>query len=186
LAARHRFYQGKIVMLDTISAGPAQGAAQLGWTGVVRFLHLAPRAFLPMRGVDLLSLIAGRGIEGDRYMIGSEEGFYSHKPEEGRQVTLFELETLVALKRDARIELGPAEHRRNVTVEGVPLNHLVGRRFWLGETLLEATRLSVPCRHIEEITGKAIFDPLINRSGLNCKILQGGIVRVGDTVRNAT
>jgi MOSC domain-containing protein YiiM len=55
----------------------------------------------------------------------------------------------------------------------------------LGETLLEATRLSIPCRHIEEITGKAIFDPLINRSGLNCRILQGGIVRVGDTVRNA-
>jgi len=25
---------------------------------------------------------------------------------------------------------------------------------------------------------------LINRSGLNCKILQGGIVRVGDLVRN--
>jgi len=66
----------------------------------------------------------------------------------------------------------------------VPLTHLVGRRFWLGETLLEATRLSIPCRHIEEIAGKAIFDPLINRSGLNCRILQGGIVRVGDTVRN--
>ena len=117
-------------------------------------------------------------------MIGREQGLYSHKPEEGRQVTLFEFETLVALKRDASIELGPEEHRRNVTVEGVPLTHLVGRRFWLGETLLEATRLSIPCRHIEEITGKAIFDPLINRSGLNCKILKGGIVRTGDAVRN--
>ncbi|MDH6258341.1 MOSC domain-containing protein [Bradyrhizobium sp. BR13661] len=171
-------------MLDIISAGPAQSATRLGWTGVVRFLHLAPRAFLPMRSMDSISLIAGRGIEGDRYMIGNEAGFYSHKPEEGRQVTLFELETLIALKRDSGIELGPEEHRRNVTVEGVPLNHLVGCRFWLGETLLEATRLSIPCRHIEEITGKAIFDPLINRSGLNCKILQGGIVRVGDLVRN--
>ena len=59
-------------------------------------------------------------------MIGREEGFYSHKPEEGRQVTLFEIETLVALKRDAGIDLGPEEHRRNVTVEGVPLTHLVG------------------------------------------------------------
>jgi MOSC domain-containing protein YiiM len=97
---------------------------------------------------------------------------------------LFEYETLVALKRDHNIDLAPEEHRRNVTVFGVPLTHLVGRRFWLGETLLESTRLSIPCRHIEEITGKAIFDPLINRSGLNCKILQGGTVRVGDAVRN--
>jgi MOSC domain-containing protein YiiM len=119
-------------MLDEIDAGSADRTARLGWTGLVRFLHLAPRAFLPMRAMEQLVLVAGQGIEGDRYMIGREEGFYSHKPEEGRQVTLFELETLVALKRDAGIELGPEEHRRNVTVEGVPLNHLVGRRFWLG------------------------------------------------------
>src|SRR6201995_152806 len=170
-------------MLDTATAS-RQSTFAPSWSGVIRHVHITRRAFLPMGWMPELSLIAGRGIEGDRYMIGREEGFYSHKPEEGRQVTLFELETLIAIKRDAKVELGPHEHRRNVTVEGVPLNHLVGRRFWLGDTLLEATRLSIPCRHIEEITGKAIFDPLINRSGLNCKILQGGTVRVGDTVRN--
>jgi MOSC domain-containing protein YiiM len=126
-----------------------------------------------------------KGIEGDRYMIGREEGIYSGKPEEGRQITLFEIETLIALKRDAGIDLEPEEHRRNVTTEGVPLTHLVGKQFCLGEVLLEATRLSIPCRHIEEVTGKSIFDPLINRSGLNCKILKGGTIRVGDMVRNA-
>jgi len=172
-------------MLDTVdSARSASDAVIPAWTGVVRYLHITPRAFLPMRAMPELRLIAGRGIEGDRYMIGREEGFYSHKPEEGRQITLFEFETLVALKRDHNIDLGPEEHRRNVTVAGVPLTHLVGRQFWLGATLLESTRLSIPCRHIEEITGKAICDPLINRSGLNCKILKGGIVRVGDAVRN--
>jgi MOSC domain-containing protein YiiM len=153
------------------------------WQGVVRFLHKTPRAFLPMRSFPELQLIAGRGIEGDRYLIGQETGFYSHKPEEGRQVTLFEMETLEALRRDHGIELLPEEHRRNVTVEGVPLNHLVGRRFRLGETIVEATRLSTPCRHIEEILGKAVFDPLINRSGLNCKIIAGGTLRAGDVVR---
>src|SRR5271166_2524568 len=124
-----------------------------------------------------------RGDEGDRYNLALEIGFYSHKREDGRQITLFEIETLWALRRDHDIELGAEEHRRNVTVEGVPLTHLVGRRFWLGETLLEATRLSTPCRHIEEITGKAIFKPLINRSGLNGRILLGGVVRVSDLVR---
>jgi len=160
-------------------------SAEPTWQGVVKLLHRTPRAFLPMQSFPELQLVAGRGIEGDRYMIGNEAGFYSHKPEEGRQITLFEMETLEALARDAKIDLQPEEHRRNVTVQGVPLNHLVGRRFWLGETLLEATRLSTPCRHIEEILGKAVFDPLINRSGLNCKILQGGTVRVGDAIRPA-
>ncbi len=172
--------------VQDLVASPAKDAAPLAtsFVGVVRFLHITPRAFLPMRSMPEITLVAGRGIEGDRYMIGREEGFYSDRPEEGRQVTLFEIETLEALKRDADVVLGPEEHRRNVTVEGVPLNHLVGRRFRLGETVLEATRLSIPCRHIEEITGKAIFDPLINRSGLNCRILAGGVVRIGDTVRS--
>ncbi|MCX7322222.1 MAG: MOSC domain-containing protein [Hyphomicrobiales bacterium] len=169
-------------MLDIVT--PESDAAASMWSGVVRHLHITPRAFLPMREMRELTLVAGKGIEGDRYMVGREEGFYSPKPEEGRQITLFEFETLIALKRDHDIDLGVDEHRRNVTTVGVPLTHLVGKQFWLGETLLEATRLSIPCRHIEEITGKSIFDPLINRSGLNCKILQGGIVRVGDVVRS--
>lgn len=167
---------------NTLSA-PATMAPS--WTGVVRHLHTTPRAYLPMRAMSSLELVAGKGIVGDRYMIGNESGFYSDKPEEGRQVTLFEIEVLQALKRDYDIDFGPEEHRRNVTVEGVPLNSLVGKRFWLGETLLESTRLSVPCKHIEEVTGKEVFNPLVHRSGLNCKILTGGTVRVGDVLRPA-
>ena len=91
-------------MLDIVS--PKSDAAAFSWSGVVRHLHITPRAFLPMREMPELTLIAGKGIEGDRYMIGREEGFYSQKPEEGRQVTLFEYETLIALKRDHNIELG--------------------------------------------------------------------------------
>ncbi len=155
------------------------------WQGIVKFLHRTPRAFLPMQSFPELELVAGHGVLGDRYMIGNEAGFYSHKPEVGRQVTLFEMETLEALARDSQITLLPEEHRRNITVQGVPLNHLVGRRFWVGQILLEATRLSTPCRHIEEILGKSVFDPLINRSGLNCKIISGGVIRVGDLLRPA-
>lgn len=152
------------------------------WTGLVEHLHITARAFLPMRAQDSIALIAGRGIEGDRYMLGIEQGFYSEKPEEGRQVTLFEAEVLEAIQRDYRVELLPEEHRRNITTRGVPLNWLVGRRFRIGPCLVEATRLSVPCRHIEEILDKQVFDPMVHRSGLNCRILEGGTVRVGDAV----
>ena len=153
------------------------------WTGLVEHLHITARAFLPMRAQDSIALVAGRGIEGDRYMLGIEQGFYSEKPEEGRQVTLFEAEVLEAIQRDYRVELLPEEHRRNITTRGVPLNWLVGRRFRIGPCLVEATRLSVPCRHIEEILDKQVFDPMVHRSGLNCRILEGGTVRVGDAVR---
>ena len=155
------------------------------WLGVVAHLHIAPRAFLPMRSMESIELVEGRGIVGDRYMIGTEQGFYSDKPEEGRQITLFEEEALECIRRDYGIAMLPEEHRRNVTTRGVPLNHLVGRRFRLGACLLEATRLSIPCKHIEEILEKPVFDPMVHRSGLNCRILEGGTVRVGDAVRPA-
>ena len=160
-------------------------AVEPSWTGVVAHLHVTARAFLPMREQEAIELVAGRGILGDRYMLGVEQGFYSEKPEEGRQVTLFEEEALEAIRRDYGIEMSPAEHRRNVTTRGVPLNHLVGRRFRLGPCLLKAPRLSVPCRHIEEILEKPVFDPMVHRSGLNCRILEGGTVRVGDAIRPA-
>lgn len=150
------------------------------WRGVVRYLHSCPRAYLPMHSFAQLNLIAGKGIEGDRYT--NEAGYYSNKPEEGRQVTLFEIETLDAIKRELGIELLPSEHRRNITVEGVPLNHLVHKRFWVGAVLLEATRLSTPCKHVEDVTEKAVFNALVNRAGLNCKIIQGGLIKVGDVI----
>jgi len=133
-----------------------------------------------MKSVPSLKLIEGVGIEGDRYARG--EGFYSDRPEEGRQVTLFEAETLEALLRDHNIELAASDHRRNVTTRGVPLNHLVGQKFRVGHAILEGTRLSTPCRHIEQITGQEIFNVLINRSGLNSRILTGCPIFVGDPI----
>lgn len=150
------------------------------WSGRIESLHLCPRSFLPMRSPESLTLVAGFGIEGDRYATG--EGFYSDRPEEGRQVTLFEAETLDALLRDHKVRLGADEHRRNVTTRGVPLNHLVGRRFRIGPVLLEGTRLSTPCRHIEQITGQEIFTILLNRSGLHARILEGGVIRIGQEI----
>ncbi len=150
------------------------------WQGKITSLHLTQRASQPMQSVEQLKLIAGVGIEGDRY--SNEQGYYSDRPEPGRQITLFEIETLEALKRDHDVVLDANEHRRNITVTNTPLNHLVGLRFKVGDCLLEATRLSTPCKHIEDVTGKTISRWLINRSGLNCIIVEGGDIRVGDEV----
>jgi MOSC domain-containing protein YiiM len=169
------------ITMNTTSPSEPDVDVPAAWRGTVEHLHLCPRAFLPMRAFGEIELLAGKGIVGDRYM--NESGFYSHKPEEGRQVTLFEAEALDIIWNEYGIRFEAVEHRRNVTVRNVPLNSLVGKRFWLGPTLLEATRLSVPCRHIEEVTGKPVFDAMVGRSGLNCRILTGGIVRVGDTLR---
>ena len=90
---------------------------------------------------------------------------------------------IFSVLRDHNIKLKPEDHRRNITTRDVPLNHLVGKRFKVGEAILEATRLSTPCRHIEQITGLELFNQLANRSGLNAKIIVGGEIFVGDTIK---
>ena len=130
--------------------------------------------------LDAARLVEGLGIEGDRY--ATAKGTYSHKPAADRQVTLIEMETLDALARDHGIDLPPHETRRNLTTAGVPLNHLVGREFQVGEVVLYGGRLNVPCQYLEDLLGKKVFKPLINRSGLNCRIVLGGAIRRGTRI----
>ncbi|MHB1313323.1 MAG: MOSC domain-containing protein [Gemmatimonadaceae bacterium] len=99
-----------------------------------------------------------------------------------REVTLIEAEALEALERDHGISLSGAESRRNLLTEGVPLNHLVGRCFAVGATVLQAGRLNTPCRYFERLIDKPVFSPLLNRSGLNCRIVVGGTIRAGDAI----
>ena len=151
----------------------------MNFTGELLNIHIAKAGGEAMCELEEAQLIAGVGIEGDRYATG--KGYYSHMPDI-REVTLIDEETLVALKRDHEIELLPHEHRRNLTTRDVPLNHLVGRRFRVGEALLEGGRLNVPCKYLQELLNKKVFVPLLNRSGLNCRIVEGGRIRPGDSI----
>ena len=149
------------------------------WQGTLLHIHTTPAVREPMVSHQSAQLIPGLGIEGDRYALGT--GKYSSIPDI-REVTLIEVETLEALKRDHDVVLAPQEHRRNLTTENVPLNHLVGKRFWVGQVLLEGGRLNTPCSYLDLVTGKPVNDILLHRSGLNCSIVQGGQINIGDPI----
>ncbi|MGK7869754.1 MOSC domain-containing protein [Falsiroseomonas sp. E2-1-a20] len=151
------------------------------WAGRLLSIHIAGEASAPMQALPEARLVEGHGIEGDRYASG--RGTYSHKPHQDRQCTLIEVETLEALARDHGLALAPEESRRNLTVRGVPLNHLVGREFRVGEVVLFGGRLNVPCQYLDDLLGRPLFKPLMNRSGLNCRIVRGGVIRPGDAIR---
>src|SRR3984893_10137060 len=101
------------------------------WQGELLHIHVASKAAAPMDELPEARLVAGIGIEGDRYATGL--GTYSKKHHLDRQVTLIEIEVLEAIARDRGIELVPSEHRRNLTTRGVPLSHLVGQYFRVGD-----------------------------------------------------
>jgi MOSC domain-containing protein YiiM len=150
------------------------------WQGELLHIHVAPKASAPMDELAEARLVAGIGIEGDRY--ATRLGTYSKSHHIDRQATLIEAEVLEALARDRNILLAPHEHRRNLTTRDVPLSHLVGQYFRVGGCVLYGGRLNVPCMYLENLLGKKVFKPLLNRSGLNCRIVVGGIIRPRDCI----
>jgi MOSC domain-containing protein YiiM len=150
------------------------------WAGRLEHIHVAAGAGAPMRSLSTTLLVAGVGLVDDRY--ATRQGTYSDRHHIDRQVTLIELETLDTLARDHGVVLQPHDHRRNLTVLGVPLGHLVGRYFSVGACVLYGGRLNVPCRHLEAVTGLPVFRPLIHRSGLNGRVIVGGTIEVGDAI----
>lgn len=153
---------------------------RMHWQGELLNIHVAPKASAPMVALSEVRLVAGIGLEGDRYAM--RLGTYSKNHHIDRQATLIEAEVLEALARDSGVELAPHEHRRNLTTRGVPLSHLVGQYFRIGDCVLYGGRLNLPCLYLDNLIAKKVFKALLNRSGLNCRIVVGGIIRAHDRI----
>jgi MOSC domain-containing protein YiiM len=148
--------------------------------GAVEAIFIAPAASAPMQAVDEVKLVEGKGLEGDRYFDG--QGTFSKVRGEGRQVTLIEQESIDAVVAETGIPLVAADARRNLVTRGVPLNHLVGRTFRVGEALLEGVRLCEPCAGLERATYDGVRKALLHRAGLRADIVEGGAVRTRDRI----
>jgi MOSC domain-containing protein YiiM len=161
--------------------------------GRVASIAIARAAGAPLEALAEVRAVPGRGLEGDRYFLGT--GHYSGRPSPGgREVSLIEMETLEALSsgiedasgRTLGIKLSAAESRRNIATLGVPLNHLVGREFWVGTVLLRGTRLCEPCKYLDGLTQPGVMGALVHRGGLRAQIVTEGVLRVGDPIRPAS
>lgn len=150
------------------------------WNGHVVSIHIADRAEAPMRSVDHVRAVPGKGLEGDRYFRAS--GTYSDRPGPAREITLIESEAIDAMARDNELTIHPGDARRNVVTRGAPLNHLVGREFQVGRVRLRGIRLCEPCAHLEGLTRRGVLAGLIHRGGLRAQIVTEGEIRVGDRI----
>jgi MOSC domain-containing protein YiiM len=133
-----------------------------------------------MEARDQVLAIPGAGLEGDRYTL-KRGTFYKPKPD--YELTLIEAEAVEALRRDYEVELAAGDARRNIVTRGVPLNHLAGREFRIGEVRIRGIRLCEPCEHLDSVTGKQVMEGLCHRGGLRAQILTQGTIRVGDEIK---
>jgi MOSC domain-containing protein YiiM len=149
------------------------------WTGTIESIHIASAAETTIQSVDQAHAIPGVGLEGDRYAKG-QGTFY--KPLPDFELTLIEAEAVEALKRDYSVDITPGEARRNLVTRGVPLNHLVGHEFQIGEVKIRGIRLCEPCDHLQRLTGRPVLKGLRHRGGLRAQILTPGTIHVGDLI----
>ena len=140
----------------------------------IESIHVAEAEGAPARAVEKARVVAGVGVEGDRYSAG--RGHFSGAPGTGRALTLVEAEVLESAG------IAPGEARRNLVTRGVRLNPLVGRRFRIGGALCEGMRLCEPCAYLEGIVKKPVLRPLAGRGGLRADVLVGGEIRAGDAL----
>ena len=76
----------------------------------------------------------------------------------------------------------PQQLRRNLVIAGINLLALKGQRFQIGEVILEGTAPCAPCSKMETALGPGGFNAMRGHGGLCARVLQGGMIRLGDTV----
>lgn len=131
-----------------------------------------PAAAHPATDVAAVRCRAGWGLEGDR--------FYGYRPDYNGQVTFFAWEAYTAAQREFGVPaLRPDAFRRNVLVEGMDLNALIGTRFTLGGVQFEGMSESRPCAWMNQVVAPGAEAWLRGRGGLRAKILTDGELRRG-------
>ncbi len=147
--------------------------ATLPRAGRVEWLGLRPARDVAMVAVGQAVAETGDGLLGDRY----------HASNGKRGITLIQAEHLPVIAALAGHEsVLPATLRRNVVVSGLPLVALKGRRFRIGDVLLEGTAPCDPCSRMEAALGPGGYNAMRGHGGLCARILDGGTLRVGDAV----
>jgi MOSC domain-containing protein YiiM len=154
--------------------GPARDA------GRVEVIAVSETAEAPMRVLDRVVALAGRGLEGDRYARGA--GTFTSPGAPGHDITLIEAESLDALVLPSGRPLAPEDARRNLVTRGIDLNALVGRRFRVGDVECVGRRLCEPCAHLERLTERGTLRGLVHRGGLRADLLTGGVIEAGAEV----
>jgi MOSC domain-containing protein YiiM len=155
--------------MDTMSALldrlPQQG--QVTWIGVT------PAKGQSMSVVSSVLADQGAGLFGDRFKARNSD----------REITLIQAEHMDAVASMMGVEqISPEILRRNIVVSGLNLLALKGKRFRVGDAVLEYTGLAHPCSKMEEALGPGGYHAMRGHGGITSSIVSSGQITLGDKV----
>jgi len=132
----------------------------------VQNLFRAPKKHLPMEELSEVRAVGDTGFEGCAHARTASK----------RQVLLVDRETLEAM------DLRPGILRENITTDGLNVNSLqLGQLLLIGEARLEVSAVCTPCDQMEAIR-PGLRKELWGRRGMLCRVLDGGVIRRGDSI----
>jgi len=141
--------------------------------GRVEWIGVRPARRQAMRVIDQVNAETEHGLVGDRYAGSSGK----------RQVTLIQFEHLPVIasmlnRQTIDIEL----LRRNIAVSGINLLALKGKRFKIGDAILEYTGLCHPCSFMEKTFGQGGYNAVRGHGGITARVMQSGVIKLQDRV----
>nr|WP_152205936.1 MOSC domain-containing protein [Marinobacter changyiensis] len=128
-----------------------------------------------MEALDSVAVTPGKGLDGDRF-----KGRETSK----RQVTLIQKEHLHVIASCLHREsIAPEVFRRNIVVSGLNLLALKGKRFRIGNVVLEYTGLCHPCSKMETSLGPGGYNAMRGHGGITTRVVEAGDIALGDNVQ---
>ena len=142
-----------------------------GAAGKIIAVCTAPKKGMIKHDVGEGLLLEEIGIEGDAHA-----GFMH------RQVSLISIEDIRTMMEKLP-DLVPGSFAENLTTEGFDLSQLkTGDRLRVGETVLEVSQIGKEC-HTKCEVFKKTGDCIMPQKGIFTRVIKGGRVKTGDTVR---
>ena len=125
--------------------------------------------------VDDVEAIKGKGLVGEKHF---KEGNNMRC-----QITLIEVESINHYNKITGTTIPAINFLRNIITEGIQLNFLVGKEFFIGSVKVKAHDLCRPCKYLQEsLQQKNTVNELLHSGGLRCEILSSGKIYINDQI----
>ena len=125
--------------------------------------------------VNDVETIKGRGLVGEKH--------FKEDNNKRCQITLIEIENINHYNKITGTTIPAINFLRNIVTEGIQLNVLLGKEFFIGAVKVKAHDLCKPCKNLQEsLQQKNTVKELLHTGGLRCEILSSGKICVDDQI----
>ena len=125
--------------------------------------------------VNEVEAIKGKGLLGEKH--------FKENNNKKIQITLIEIENINHYNKITGTKILAINFLRNIVTEGIRLNVLVGKEFFIGKVKVKAHDLCKPCKNLQEsFKQKNTVKELLYTGGLRCEILSSGKIFINDQI----